>query len=247
MSKLIDRRVTEASEMRVDGGSDGTPPCIKGYAAVFNSMSLPMMGFRETIVPGAFKKTLREADVRALMNHDPNYVLGRSSAGTLTLAEDQKGLRYSIDPPDTNFARDLMVSIKRGDVTQSSFGFDVVRDRFTQENDVITRTLLEVRLYDVSPVTFPAYPQTEVSVRSLMDYLAMKTESGGEIDAEERAAVLTVLTRIKDLYRTEPATRHSGHRTETPGASESDLAHVREESGRALSMLRRRLELLLVG
>jgi len=246
MSKLLDRRVTEAAEMRVDGGTDGAPPSIKGYAAVFNSLSLPMMGFRETIMPGAFKKTLREADVRALMNHDPNYVLGRSSAGTLTLAEDQKGLRYSIDPPDTNFARDLMTSIKRGDVTQSSFGFNVVRDRFTQENDVITRTLLEVRLFDVSPVTFPAYPQTEVSVRSLMEYLAIKTAGGAELDVEERTAIIRLLDVLKQSYETEPVARHSDAGRDEPWHARR-AAHSQEETLHYIAVARKRMECLLVG
>ncbi len=120
---------------------DGETKQIRGYAAVFNSFSQPLGGFREIIRPGAFKKTLRDADVRALLNHDPNYVLGRKSAKTLELSEDDKGLRYAITPPDTSFANDLMVSIGRGDVTQSSFGFQTVKDKWTEEENKLTREL----------------------------------------------------------------------------------------------------------
>lgn len=141
---------------------------IVGHAAVFNRMSEDLGFFREKIEPGAFKQTLADKDdVRALFNHDPNNVLGRSTAGTLRLKEDDEGLRVEIDPPDTQLARDLMVSIDRGDVSQMSFGFETRKDEWDhsdKQNPV--RTLVDVKLYDVSPVTFPAYPDTDVAARA---------------------------------------------------------------------------------
>jgi len=145
------------------------PTKIVGYAAVFNSLSENLGGFREKIKPGAFRNALKISDTRALFNHDRNFVLGRQSAGTLKLKEDKTGLHIEIDPPDTSFARDLMVSIGRGDITQQSFGFTVKKDEWKDlDGDEPLRTLTEVgELFDVSPVTFPAYPDTNVAVRSL--------------------------------------------------------------------------------
>lgn len=146
---------------------DGAFPKIRGYAAVFNQLSEPMWGVRERIKPGAFKATLAAgADVRALVNHDPSLILGRTKAGTLNLEEDQHGLRYTITPPDTTVGRDLMVSIRRGDITQSSFGFRSVDENYLKENGQFIRELLSVDLFDVSPVTYPAYTGTNVNVRS---------------------------------------------------------------------------------
>lgn len=144
---------------------------LEGYAAVFNQMSEDLGGFRESIVPGAFAATIAADDVRGLWNHDPNFVLGRNRANTLELSEDSTGLLYRITPPDTQWARDLMVSISRGDVNQSSFGFQTLKDEWQGSENGRTRSLIEVKLFDVSPVTFPAYPQTAVGVRSLVEQL----------------------------------------------------------------------------
>jgi hypothetical protein len=95
--------------------------------------------------------------------------LGRNRAGTLKLSEDERGLKIEIDPPDTQFARDLMVSIERGDISQMSFGFETIKDsweRSAEGNNLDIRTLEKVRLWDVSPVTFPFYKETDVAVRS---------------------------------------------------------------------------------
>lgn len=159
-------RTFELQEFRVDTVDER--PRIRGYAAVFDKKSEDLGGFREDIKPGAFAETLKKADVRALFNHDPNYVLGRNKSGTLSLAEDEKGLSIDIDPPDTQFARDLMVSINRGDINQMSFGFITKKDSWENLDDDSKRLrhLEEVELLDVSPVTFPAYPQTSVAVRN---------------------------------------------------------------------------------
>jgi len=180
-------------------------PKIAGYAAVFNKLSQDLGGFRELIKPGAFAKTIQNADVRALWNHDPNYVLGRTKSGTLKLEEDETGLYIEIDPPDTQWARDLMESIRRGDVDQMSFGFRTVADSWRTENGETIRELLEVELFDVSPVTFPAYPQTSVGVRSAEDvykeYLASKAQEGqgAQNEGTEKQALIGVLRKKLEL------------------------------------------------
>lgn len=137
---------------------DGNKFHIEGYAAVFGKRSQNLGGFREYVEPGAFTKTLAEADVRGLWNHDKNYVLGRSKSGTLNLSTDSTGLHYQIDPPDTTWARDLMISMERGDVSNSSFQFRTIKDDWAlDDDDFPKRSLLEVGLVDVSVVTFPAY------------------------------------------------------------------------------------------
>lgn len=161
----IERRAV-VSELRVDA-TDAKKPRIRGHAAVFDKKSEDLGGFREVVKPGAFAKTLKDgADVRALWNHDSNYVLGRTKSGTLRLEEDKRGLSVEIDPPDAQWANDLMGSIQRGDVDQMSFAFRAVRQTWDDSNPKeILRELEEVQLFDVSPVTYPAYPQTSVSVR----------------------------------------------------------------------------------
>src|SRR6185436_2663171 len=115
--------------------------------------------FIESVAPGAFRRAIVEDDVRALFNHDPNFVLGRNRAGTLKLSEDDVGLAIEILPPDTQQARDLMVSIERGDVSQMSIGFRALKQEWDESGDVIKRKLLECELFDISPVTFPAFTQ----------------------------------------------------------------------------------------
>lgn len=173
---LFERRTITLKELRVvDSISEpGVEPAIEGYASVFDSWSEELGGnspFRERVVKGAFEETIQNDDIRALFNHDPNYVLGRNKAGTLTLEEDEKGLKVRIVPPNTTWAKDLLVSIKRGDITQMSFGFTVILDRWSYEDNIDVRELLKVKLYDVSPVTFPAYAQTECGIRSILDIM----------------------------------------------------------------------------
>lgn len=162
-------RTFQVAELRIDveeGEEEEVRPRIRGHLAVFNSPSKDLGGFREVIAPGAFSKTIQEADVRALYNHDPNFVLGRNKSGTLQMLEDDDGLLVDIDPPDTQWARDLMVSIKRGDISQGSFAFRAVKDKWEkQEDGSVVRVLNEVRLYDVSVVTYPAYQETDAYVR----------------------------------------------------------------------------------
>lgn len=149
--------------------NEGEVAKIEGYAAVFDSDSEVMWGeWTERIAKGAFDNT-DMSDVRALFNHDPNFVLGRTTNNTLTLSIDERGLKYSITPPDTQWARDLTESIRRGDISQSSFGFTIEPGETQWDFDVepAVRYVKKIqRLFDVSPVTYPAYTETEVSARS---------------------------------------------------------------------------------
>lgn len=170
----FERRSIVMKELRViDSDTElGTEPAIEGYASVFDTWSQELGGdypFMEKVCKGAFTETIEKDDIRALFNHDPNYVLGRNKAGTLTLQEDEKGLFVRIIPPKTQWADDLLVSIKRGDINQMSFGFNVILDNWVFEEGTDVRELLKVKLFDVSPVTFPAYTQTECGVRSMND------------------------------------------------------------------------------
>lgn len=158
----IERRFLAAQgDMRAAGSRR-----IVGHAAIFNSLSQDLGGFRERIVPGAFAEAIRTDDVRALLNHDPNILLGRNRSGTLRMHEDSRGLAVEIDLPDTSFARDLLTLIERGDVSQMSFAFSVRpggQEWAKDDNGTPIRTLKNVRLFDVSPVTFPAYTATDVA------------------------------------------------------------------------------------
>lgn len=179
---LHERRVFTMNELRVSAGADGAKG-LKGHAAVFNRDSAPMYGFTERVAPGAFTATLAADDIRALFNHDPNYVLGRNVAKTLRMAEDVDGLAFDVDLPDTSYARDLAVSIERGDITGCSFGFITRAQKWEEfEDGSVMRTLLDCQLFDVGPVTYPAYPDTDVSARS-MESIA---EEGKRLIAESR-------------------------------------------------------------
>jgi len=142
---------------------------ISGYAAVFESWSEDMGWFREKIARGAFTDALTKGDTVALFNHDSNIVLGRRSSGTLRLKEDEKGLYMEVDLPETQAANDLYKLVERGDIKSQSFGFIVETNewRYGQNGAPDERTIIKVReLFDVSPVTYPAYPDTSVAKRS---------------------------------------------------------------------------------
>lgn len=160
---------TMCHEVRASPAEDGKGWRFEGYAAVFDSLSEDLGGFRERIARGAFTQALtRGDDVRALFNHDANYVLGRTTAGTLRLSEDDHGLRFEVDAPDVGWVRDLRESVKRGDINQCSFQFTVDKESWDESDKLnVVRTLEDVRLYDVSLVTYPAYAATSASARSL--------------------------------------------------------------------------------
>ncbi|GIV86623.1 MAG: hypothetical protein KatS3mg054_0652 [Chloroflexus sp.] len=195
--KIIERR---SMNVEIRALVDGEKRTIEGYAAVFGQWSEDLGGFREKILPGAFSGVLeRGDDVRALVNHDPNLVLGRTASGTLRLQEDEAGLRVSVQLPDTQYARDLISVLERGDVNQMSFGFEVARDRWYEENGQTYRELIDIaRLYDVSVVTFPAYPQTIAAAR---DVLNARSDYSIQVDEDARAETSRSQGRLDVMRR----------------------------------------------
>lgn len=151
-------------EHRADANGKMT---VTGYAAVFGEVADIGGWFKEVVARGAFTNTLRTADVRAYFDHDTGRVLGRLSSGTLRCEEDDKGLRIEIDLPDTTDGRDVKTLVERGDVSGMSFRFEAIRQEWDETVDPPKRTLLEVKLGEVSIVSEPAYDGTTVALRSL--------------------------------------------------------------------------------
>ena len=161
----------------------GEYPTIGGYAAVFERKSVMLYGFREKIMAGAFQDSLRD-DIRALWQHDTSQVLGRTRSGSLRLWEDDTGLGFELDPPDTQTGRDAVTLIIRGDVDQMSFGFNVPvnGDDWSEDEDGIPlRIIKRAKLVEVSPVTFPAYPDTSAGImRSAPEWVQRALAPDGE-------------------------------------------------------------------
>lgn len=179
--------------------ADAGPGTITGHAAVFDQLSDDLGGWRERIAPGAFARAIQRDDVRALWNHSPMYVLGRTAARTLRLSEDDHGLAVEVDPPaGVSWVADLMHSIERGDVTQMSFGFRTILDEWDLNGPLPVRTLREVELFDVSPVTFPAYPQTDVAVR-MSEWIAELRAEGGRAATPPAGAAAAARARLAAL------------------------------------------------
>ena len=222
----VERRFFTIQDMKLEKREDTESlPKITGYAAVFNKYSVDM-GFREKIAPGAFRSALKISDARALYNHNPDYVLGRQSAGTLTLREDDKGLWMEVDPPNTSYARDLVENIRLKNIKEQSFGFTVKSDSWEDiESNTPTRTLLEIgEIFDASVVTYPAYQDTTVALRSLERaksqkepaFSAMPEETDTtiddirsiydrhvkdeEINDDEKAVCIQSLKRLLDIF-----------------------------------------------
>ena len=173
-----DIRQTRSIASNFTTREDGEDLKIEGYFAVFNSNYDIGPGMSESIAPGAFRNTLAD-DIRALVNHDTTLVLGRTSAHTLELREDERGLwgRISINPKDTD-AMNLYERVKRGDVSQCSFGFEIIReDTEIFEDGSVHWTIQEVRLYEVSCCTFPAYESTNISAREAQRDEILKRET----------------------------------------------------------------------
>ncbi|WP_165073310.1 HK97 family phage prohead protease [Paludisphaera rhizosphaerae] len=177
MSNTVRRRNQDAALLQYRAAEgESTKPQFRGYAVVFNEwttlLSYRNWEIREVIRPGAFRNALAASqDVRALINHDSTLVLGRTRAGTLRLREDDKGLAVEIDPPNTQPARDIAVSMERGDVNQMSFAFlprkggEVTTIRMVDDVEVTEIEIVDADLFDVAVVTYPAYEGTSIGVR----------------------------------------------------------------------------------
>ena len=216
------RYTTGAIEVRAEDENGLT---ISGHASVFNE-PYELFGFREQVSPGSFKKSIKEGDIAALWNHDASVVLGRKRSGTLRLSEDDTGLFYEVDLPDTQAARDLYTLIKRGDVYQSSFAFEIVKEEWVQpenKNDMPLRTIKEVRLYDVSPVTYPASPSTDVDVaRAVRSFAAVL----GIAPQAETVPALWALAQKRDADIEEPDPEPQSHSEETTPPPEEAPFHL---------------------
>jgi hypothetical protein len=179
MSKQMEKRIFNLSEIRIEKRGDSNAPVISGHAAVFDTLT-DMWYYREKIAAGAFKKTLKTSDVRALFNHDSNWILGRNTSSTLSLAEDDTGLAVEINPPDTQLIRDMVLTpMERGDLNQMSFAFMVIDEEWEEKKgELPVRTIKEIDpLFDVSVVTFPAYPTTDAKVRDIFSQSGIDYDS----------------------------------------------------------------------
>ncbi|MDC9604950.1 HK97 family phage prohead protease [Xenorhabdus griffiniae] len=179
---------------------ENQPTRIVGYGSVFNSRSEPLWGFREIIKPGAFDDVLND-DVRGLFNHDPNFILGRSTSGTLSLSVDERGLQYTLQVPDTQTIRDLVLApMQRGDINQSSFAFRIARDGehwYEDEEGIVIREIMQFsRLYDVSPVTYPAYQEADSAVRSLQAWQEARSSGAFQRAINQKMARERILTLL---------------------------------------------------
>lgn len=176
----LERRVFNMKELRMKEEAESRE--IYGYAALFGVRSQNLGWFVEIIEAGAFDGVLERSDVRALLNHDPSILFARSASGTLNLNIDDTGLEYDFSAPNTMHGNDLIELINRGDISQSSFAFTVKRASWEEEKQD-DGSYLDIRhiheidlLYDVSPVTYPAYTDTTVAKRSLEHYKNTKAK-----------------------------------------------------------------------
>jgi len=181
-----------------------------GYASVWDRLSQNLGGFVERVLPGSFRSTLKQSDVRALYNHEPDHLLGRSGNGTLTMEEDDVGLRYSIALPKTQLGRDVAELLRRGDLVGSSIGFRVINggEYWGETPDGYPlRSITEVSLRDLGPVTFPAFSDTSASLRSLAEGRSL------DLDLLVRAAEDNVLRDVlfppEQDAEEEPGATHS--------------------------------------
>ena len=183
----LELRQVPGLEVRAEG--DGVP-IIAGRGIPYGEWSEDLGGFRERLLPGSFRESMADDDIRALFNHDPNIVLGRKSNGTLRLSESERGVFYEVDVnTDDADAMSAVARIRRGDITGNSFGFYIEGrdDQEWEERDgMMWRTIKRGRMRELGPQTFPAYPQSDVAVRSahavLKDAEEWLNERGRPVD-----------------------------------------------------------------
>lgn len=202
MAFRLERREVRPVMTDFQTRDDDNQPTIEGYFAVFGSNYEIAPGMTESIAPGAFSRSL-SGDIRALTNHDSTLVLGRTKAHTLELREDEHGLwgKVSINPKDAD-AMNLYERVKRGDVDQCSFGFEIVAEETDFRDDgSVHWTIQDVNLYEVSACTFPAYRETNIAARSAeleeikkrglaawKESMRRKLHNGSESPASEKEA-----------------------------------------------------------
>ncbi|EBF5747010.1 HK97 family phage prohead protease [Listeria monocytogenes] len=189
MKVRTEQRTFNINNIKTRDDTDTDVITLTGYASVFNSSTMISDWFEETIEQGAFARAISDNnDIRCLFNHDWSHVLGRTKAGTLRLEEDDHGLKFEVTLPNTTVARDLVESLKRGDINQCSFGFIPVQETWNYDSDPITRVITDVDLMEVSIVSLPAYEDTEVDLVRSVTF---------KEDVEKRKAILKKLKRCK--------------------------------------------------
>lgn len=204
MRDVETRYIVGAVELRSSEG--GTK--LGGYALKFNTVSQNLGGFVETIAPGALSKTVADGgEVLCRYQHEDNFLLGRTSSGTLRLTLDDVGLLYEVDLPDTDYARNLAALAGRDDVRYSSFAFRTIADEWSQTPQGYTlRTLKEIQLIDVAPVVQPAYLDTSTGLRHLAEVRNLDFDS---VRAAAESGSLASLLEVRDEPRVEgPADSH---------------------------------------
>lgn len=176
--------------------TEGNKLTLEGYALKWGVRSNNLGGFREEVAEGATSKTIKESDIRALFNHEPSLILGRNKAGTLDVSNDSTGTHYRVHGDmRQSYVQDLAIAMERGDVTQSSFGFRKVGpegDSWSEdENGMPLRTLREIQLFDVSPVTYPAYEDSTSGLgKRALQYVAEKRGLPLEVVEQNLKAIL---------------------------------------------------------
>lgn len=195
----------QSAPVRVETREDGSR-FIVGYASVFFSASDPgteyelWPGIKERIMPGAFDRAAREDDVRGLFNHEADNLLGRTTARTLTLSVDGRGLKYEIayDEKDPDHVR-VMRKIDRGDLTGSSFAFSIDSEVWKKDGDSEIREINAVTLYDVGPVTYPAYEATTAGARAENGFDDAKAshEQWKKAESERSASISDIQRRAR--------------------------------------------------
>jgi len=253
-NRPIERRFLALDSLELRA-ADGKPPELVGYASVFNQ-PVTISGWwdewQEEVSPGAFAKTILEADIRALFNHDAGVVLGRNKAGTLELREDDHGLHTVIRPPDNEWGRPVLEAVKRGDITGMSIAFQAIKQEWFRpekgSKELPKRTVKEAKLFDVSVVTYPAFPQTSVSARALEPdgeedplqtalRLVACARAGMPLDTADRDILSAAVEHIRSVMPTaEPGQgAHSDARPGEPGGVEP--RHSPQERRRVLELL----------
>lgn len=228
MQKL-ERRYIKNSELEVRQSDDGDT--LVGYAIRFNSLSTDLGGFRERIAKDAFTESLKsDPDVRAMVSHDPSKVIGRTKAGTLRLSEDSDGVRSVIDVPDTAVGRDVITSVKRGDLSNMSFGFTVRDDSWETLDGESVRTINKADLFDVSVVAYPAYVDSTVAVRSMDRWKNKENKKMTDKKIEP------------EIKKTDEEITKEPERRSDPVANEQatiDISEWRDSRGKVINVMKR--------
>ncbi len=244
MNGRLERRTYPITEVRVDEDSR----TLSGYAAVFEKLSVDLWGFKEKIRAGAFAQSIADDIVKALWNHNTDHPLGSTKNDTLRLEERGKGLWFELDLDDTTWGQDAHKAIRRGDVDAMSFGFRTRKDEWDKSDEKNPiRTLVDVQLLEVSPVSFPAYPATSVQARAMADDIGfdperltgiiLRSQYGIELTPEDHEFITAAIDTLRGYIPAPQANAESGEGGDGAGAQAQPLDVYR----RTVEILRQRV------